>query len=412
MGLHSADGIPSQKPSGFSPCGVVTSLLKLLSISLLSAVCLLPAGLSAPARADSPTPDPPQSILVVPPHAPGFAPIPGLTGQYGDFRGRFEALTDPKIIPAAQLTELGDDEEVLGLTLNGASRAYPARFIAWHHIVNDVLGGKPVAVTYCSVCNSGVAYDPVVGGKRRLFNVFGLFRGVMAMIDPSTQTVWSHLAGEALLGPDRGKTLTALPMVNTTWGEWKRLHPESTTPAWDTHYRHYYSQIIVSGQDYLPSMFRPTLEGLRDDRLAPYALVLAVRVGEGARAYPYAALAKAADVVQETVGGTPLVAFYTPKPQTGAAFDRRLDGQTLDFTRTPDAPGRFTDKQTHTQWTVEGRGLAGPLAGKQLTRLFSLQSEWYGWSAYFPQTTVYTEPSQAAPALLEITPTGTTAPSP
>lgn len=69
----------------------------------------------------------------MPPHAPGFAPIPGLTGQYGDFRGMFEALTDPKSIPAAQLTELGDDEEVLGLTVNGASRAYPARYIAWHH---------------------------------------------------------------------------------------------------------------------------------------------------------------------------------------------------------------------------------------------------------------------------------------
>jgi len=357
-------------------------------------VCLLLAGPIGLVRADpspsnQPQPDPPQSVLVVPPPAPGFAPIPGLTGQYGDFRGMFEALTDPKSIPAAQLTELGDDEEVLGLTVNGASRAYPARFIAWHHIVNDVLGGKPVAVTYCSVCNSGVAYDPVVDGKRRLFNVFGLYRGVMAMIDPSTETVWSHLVGEALLGPDKGKTLAALPVVNTTWGEWKRLHPDTTTPAWDARYRRYYSEKVVSGRDYLPPMFRPTLQGLSDDRLAPNALVLAVRVEGQARAYPYATLARATDVVQETVGTTPLVAFYTPQPQTGAAFDRRLDGRTLDFTRIPDVPSLFTDKQTHSQWTVEGRGVAGPLAGKQLTRLVSLQAEWYGWSAYFPQTTVY-----------------------
>lgn len=96
-------------------------------------ICLLWAGSVTLVRADSSPSDPPQSILVVPPHAPGFAPIPGLTGQYGDFRGMFEALTDPKSIPAAQLTELGDDEEVLGLTVNGASRAYPARYIAWHH---------------------------------------------------------------------------------------------------------------------------------------------------------------------------------------------------------------------------------------------------------------------------------------
>ncbi len=355
-------------------------------------VCLLLVGLVPLVRADPAPLDTPQSILVVPPHAPGFAPIPGLTGQYGDFRGMFEALTGPTIIPAAQLTELGDDEEVLGLTLNGVSRAYPARFIAWHHIVNDTLGGKPVTVTYCSVCNSGVAYDPVLDGKRRLFNVFGLFRGVMAMIDPSTETVWSHLVGEGLLGPDKGRTLTALPVVNTTWGEWKRLHPETTTPAWDARYRRYYSHKVISGQDYLPPMFAPTLSGLRDDRLAPSALVLAVRVEGQARAYPYAALAGASDVVQETVGHTPLVAFYTPHPQTGAAFDRRLDDRTLDFTRVPSAASLFTDRQTQSQWTVEGRGVAGPLAGRQLTRLVSLQAEWYGWSAYFPQTTVYALP--------------------
>jgi len=369
-----------------------------LQSKLLLMVCLLSVGATTLVQADPTQPDPPQSILVVPPHAPGFAPIPGLTGQYGDFRGMFEALTDPKSVPAAQLTELGDDEEVLGLTVNGTSRAYPARFIAWHHIVNDVLGGKPVAVTYCSVCNSGVAYDPVLDGRRRLFNVFGLFRGVMAMIDPSTETVWSHLAGEALLGPDKGRTLPVLPVVNTTWGEWKRLHPDTTTPVWDARYRRYYSAKVVSGQDYLPPTFRPTLSGLRDDRLAPNALVLAVRVEGQARAYPYATLAKAADVVQETVGSTPLVALYTPQPQTGAAFDRRLDGRMLDFTRVPAGPSLFTDKQTHSQWTVEGRGVAGPLAGKQITRLISLQSEWYGWSAYFPQTTVYVAPAEAVPA--------------
>ena len=368
------------------------SRIKLSRINLFLIASLLLAGPITLARADPAPPDAPQSVLVVPPHAPGFAPIPGLTGQYGDFRGVFEALTDPKIIPAAQLTELGDDEEVLGLTVSGASRAYPARFIAWHHIVNDVLGGKPVAVTYCSVCNSGVAYDSTLDGKRRLFNVFGLFRGVMAMIDPGTETIWSHLVGEGLLGPDKGKKLLALPVVNTTWGEWKRLHPDTTTPLWDERYRRYYSQKVVSGQDFLPPMFRSTLQGLKDERLAPNALVLAVRVEGLARAYPYSLLAKAPDLVQETVGSTPLVAFYTPQPQTSAAFDRRLDGRTLDFARVPDTPGLFTDKQTHSQWTVEGRGVAGPLTGKQLTRLFSLQAEWYGWSAYFPQTTIYAAP--------------------
>lgn len=329
----------------------------------------------------------------VPSTPPGFKPIVGLTEQYGDFRGQFQALSDPKVIPAARLTELDDDEEVLGLTLNGQSRAYPARFIAWHHIVNDTLGGRPVAVTYCSVCNTGVAYDPVVDGRRRLFNVFGLYRGVMAMYDPSNDTVWSHIAGEALLGPDKGKTLTALPVINTTWGAWKRLHPDTTTPAWDTPFRRYYGQRIVSGHAGLPPMFPATLQGLRDDRLTPNALVLGVRVDGQIRAYPFDALDKANGVVQETLGKTPIVALYAADTRTGAAFDRRLDGKTLDFTRASDMPGQFLDRDTQSHWTVEGHCVAGTLVGKQLTRVFSLQAEWYGWSAYFPQTTVYSASS-------------------
>ncbi len=304
----------------------------------------------------------------------------------------FTALTDPKTIPAAQLTQLGDDEEVLGLTLNGQSRAYPARFIAWHHIINDTLGGKPVVITYCSVCNTGVGYDPVVGGKRRLFQVFGLYRGVMAMVDPSTNTVWSHIAGEALQGPDKGKTLTALPVVNTTWGAWKALHPDTTTPDWDTPYSQYYQDKIVSGQGGLPPMFPATIKGLRDDRLPQNTLLLAVRVEGQPRVYPYDTLAKAPDVAEETLGQTPVVALYVAETHTGAAYDRRLEGKTLDFTRATDKPGLFLDKQTGSQWTIEGKCIGGAMVGKQLTHVFSLQSRWYGWSAYFPQTTIYTLP--------------------
>ena len=346
-----------------------------------------------------PVPAPAFIAPALPPQAaapPGFQPIRGLTGQYGDFRGMFQSLTDPKIISGSQLTELADDEEVLGLSLSGQSRAYPSRFIAWHHIINDTLGGRPVLVTYCSVCNTGIAYDPKVSGTRRLFGVFGIYRGVMAMYDVGNNTVWSHIAGEALLGPDKGKSLAGLPVVNTTWGDWKRLHPKTTTPAWDTPYRRYYRGRVVSGQNSLPAMFPATLRGLRDSRLAPNDLVLAVRVEGKPRAYPFDVLEKSSDVVQETLGATPIVALYAPNTKTATAFDRRLDGMTLDFTRATGKPGQFLDRGTGSQWSIEGQCVAGPLSGKQLTRVFSLQSEWYGWSAYFPNTTLYAASATAA----------------
>jgi len=246
-----------------------------------------------------------------------------------------------------------------------------------------------VLVTYCSVCNSGVAFDPEWDGKRHLFDVFGLYRGVMAMYDKSNNTIYAHIAGEAVFGPDKGKSLEAFPVVNVTWGEWKKLHPQTTTPIWDAAYRKYYQERVVSGMAYMPPGFAETIKGLRDDRLASNALVLSVRIDGKARVYPYDTLEKAADVVQETVAGTPIVCFYTPSPQTGAAFDRRLDGATLDFTRNPDDTTLFQDKGTHSNWTIEGACVSGTMQGKQLTRVYSLQAQWYGWSAYFPESTIY-----------------------
>ena len=326
-----------------------------------------------------------------------YPPIPGLTDHYGDFRGQFEALTDPKIIPASQLTQLDDTEEVLGVTINGQSRAYPLRFIAWHHIVNDTLGGEPIAVTYCSVCNSGVVYNPIVDGKRRLFNVFGLYRGVMAMWDPSNSTVWSHLSGQALLGPDKGQSLSTHPVINTSWGEWKRLHPSTTTPSWDTGFQQYYGDRIVSGEHSMPSEFPATLRGLRDDRLNPFTLVEGVRIGALVRAYPYDALDAAGGVAQEMLGSHSVVVLYDSSQKTAAAFDPRIGSKTLEFSRAPIRLNAFLDTDTDSEWNVEGLCTSGKYAGTQLTRLSSEQSKWYGWSAYYPQTTVFTWPPAPRP---------------
>jgi hypothetical protein len=323
----------------------------------------------------------------------GFPVIPGLTGQYGDYRGKFQTLTDPKVVPMDELTGIDDDDEVLGLTLGGESRAYPARFISWHHIVNDMLGGKPVCITYCIVCNSGIAYDPLINGSRHLFDVFGIYRGVMAMVDPTTNTVWAHLTGMGLAGPDTGKTLRPIPIVNTTWGEWKRLHPHSTTPAWDEQFRKYYGRKVVSGLGRVPKDFLSTLQGVVNTEMFArvYAndVVLAVRVNDKPRAYPFKTLAEAPGVVQEALGDTPVAVFYDAATKTGAAFDRRLDGEVLEFHRLPGSASLFEDSGTCSQWTIEGTAVAGQLAGRSLERLTYLQAEWYGWTAYFPETTIY-----------------------
>ena len=314
--------------------------------------------------------------------------------QFLDCRGMFEALTDPKLVGAAKLTELSDDEEVLGLSVDGVHRAYPTRFIAWHHIVNDVINGQPVAVSYCMICNTGIAFDASVKNERYLFNVFGLYRGVLAMYSrdkSGKDTVWTHMDGVAVSGPEKGKELKAIPVINTTWGEWKRLHPDTTTPSWDTGFdKRTYQERIDSGKQAIPGMFWQTMKGLKDDRLPLNTLVLALRVDDQQRAYPYAELKTAAGVVQEVVGKTAVTVFFVEKTSTPAAFDSNLDGKLLEFVRHPTDASLFVERASDSHFTVEGVCVEGKLKGRQLTRLNFLQSRWYGWSALFPQTTIFT----------------------
>lgn len=313
--------------------------------------------------------------------------------QFLDCRGMFEALTDPEIINGAKLTELADDEEVLGLSVGGVHRAYPARFIAWHHIVNDVINGQAVAVSYCNICNTGIAFDASVNNERYLFNVFGLYRGVLAMYSRDKNgkdTVWTHMDGLAVFGPEKGQELKPIPVINTTWAEWKKLHPDTTTPSWDTGFdKSTYQERIDSGKQAIPGMFWQTMKGLNDDRLPLNTLVLALRVGDQQRAYPYGELKAASGVVQETVGQTAVTVLFVEKTSTPAAFDSHLDGKLLEFVRHPVDATLFVERTSDSHFTVEGVCVAGKLKGRRLTPLNYLQSRWYGWSALFPRTSIF-----------------------
>ena len=142
----------------------------------------------------------------------------------------FHAITAPKMVRAAEADFLIDQEYVLGTTENGESRAYPTRFVSWHHIVNDRIGkqewGGPrfITITYCIVCNSGIRFDtPLLHDKPLKFDFYGLYNGVMTMYDTATRSVWLQVSGRAVKGPLQHSTLKTGALLDTTWGQWKRL---------------------------------------------------------------------------------------------------------------------------------------------------------------------------------------------
>jgi hypothetical protein len=195
----------------------------------------------------------------------------------------FHAANFPKMVKASAAKFLIEDEYVLGITDHGESRAYPTRFVSWHHIINDKIGkgeGAFVTVTYCIVCNSGIRFEtPRINHGPLQFDFYGLYNGVMTMYDKATESVWLQVEGRAVKGPLLGATLKQGPILDTTWGQWKRLHPDTLVMAPDPHCNADYEprgSVMVRGYTSFPApYFRPTLTH-RDSRLGMFESVLAV----------------------------------------------------------------------------------------------------------------------------------------
>jgi hypothetical protein len=331
----------------------------------------------------------------------------------------FRAANNPAMVPAAKAGFLIGDEYVLGTTVNGESRAYPIRFVWWHHVVNDS-AGKPSAggksyftVTYCIVCNTGMMFDSTVNGQPLRFDFYGLYNGVMTMYDKQTQSVWVQVQGKAVKGALTGAILKQGALLSTTWKRWKQLHPDTLVMAPDPAYKKYYDPkgtIVERGFDRFPDPHFKSSLTRRDLRLPIHEMVMAVSVPQVSpnvnshssdvesgsqsalyRAYPLKEFKGASGVINDSVGVPSVAVMYEAASDTCSAVYREIDGKslTMEFREYPADKRGFYDKETGTRWSLEGLGLEGALAGKRLPRVNGTISEWYGWAAYFPQTSVF-----------------------
>ncbi len=327
----------------------------------------------------------------------------------------FVSLDSPRMVGALQADFLSDAEYVLGISENGESRAYPMRFLAFHHVVNDEIGtlrrGKiPVAITFCSNCNTGIRYDPRVGGITLKFDFCGAYNGIATLYERRTQGVFLIGEGRIVTGPLTGTRLNTGPLLDTTWGAWKKLHPDTLVMSEDMAFKKFYGSSNVEGKRHeggsVYSFFGATVTR-GDKRLPPFDLVLAVTLNPKKepkreykgrqsetplyRAYPIQALVQAGGVVNDILGEEPVGVLLDARTQTAAAFSRRVGSQTLTLEARGQAGGTaaFYDRETGTRWNLEGKGENGPLKGKGLQRLDYHLSQWYGWAASFPNTSIY-----------------------
>jgi hypothetical protein len=254
--------------------------------------------------------------------------------------------------------------------------------------VNDTLNGEPVLISFCPLCYSGIVFSRHLDDEVLAFgNTSALYESDMVMLDYQTGSYWWQVAGQAIVGPLTGKTLTVLPSTTTSWGEWRRLHPASLVLSRDTGYsRNYdrdpfigYADVVNSGR-----FAFPVSEAGKDQRLPPGTQVLAVKVGGDARAYPVTEVGRAA--IMDTINDQQIVVFVDAVGPTGAAYVPLAEGKALTFEI---RNATFIDRETGSEWDLAGRAINGPLVGSQLTPLPSRTAFWFSIIAAEPMIIVY-----------------------
>lgn len=230
------------------------------------------------------------------------------------------AILKPVFIPSSEATFLTEEDRVLGISQEREAKAYPIKILNWHEIVNDLIGGRPVVVTYCPLCGTGIAFSGHVGGRVHTFGVSGLlYQSDLLMYDHQTQSLWSQLSMEAIAGPMTGTRLTHLFLAHTTWGEWKAEHPTTLVLSLKTgHMRNYDRDPYLGYAQRADLMFHP-------NRVSPIfhpkEWVLGIDVKGVSKAYALADLRKVTGEVRDLVNGKAVRIHFNPRAQSAYVTD-------------------------------------------------------------------------------------------
>jgi hypothetical protein len=298
-------------------------------------------------------------------------------------------LDHPRVVSAREAGWLKDGHVVFGIESNGEARAYPRRILAWHELARDRVGGVELTIVYCTLCGTVIPYASVAGGRLHTLGTSGLlYRSNKLMYDRETSSLWSTVEGRPVLGPlaDTGVELTPLPVVTTTWKEWRTLHPDTTVLSRDTGHDRDYSE-GAAYRDYFATDRLMFGVPLSDDRLRNKDEVLAALLPPaGAPEAERRPLALSVEFLRRhpvhrlAFEGHALVALTTP-----AGANRLYDAGGVTFVRW--RPDGTVEDGAGRPWRVGEDSLrlvADPAQARP--RIAARRAFWFGWHAQFPQT--------------------------
>ena len=311
-------------------------------------------------------------------------------------------IDQPQFITVEEADEwIEPVEPVIQVSINKEVKAYPLQILTWHEIVNDTVGGIPVVVTFCPLCNTAIAFERTLQGQVLDFGTTGRLRfSNLIMYDRQTETWWQQATGEGIVGELTGRQLEFVPAALISWDEFKNTNPEGMVLSRNTGHNRAYGQNPYVGYDDInnpPFLYiGPETPG----ELPATARILALDLNDDVVAYPYQLLADL-NVVNDNVGDEEIAVFWAPGTASAldtqnisdgqdvgsaVAFSRRLNDRVLTFRFDGE---NIIDNETESIWNILGRAVAGPLSSEQLTEIVSVNHFWFSWAAFKPETRIY-----------------------
>ena len=243
----------------------------------------------------------------------------------GPPRDAIPALTNPRFTGPAR-AGLAPADRVIGLVVGDTARAYPVRSLNWHELVNDVVGGIPVAITYCPLCASGAAFDRRSGSEALTFGVSGLlYNSNMLLFDRQSESLWSQMAMRAVAGPRTGARLRSLPVYHGTWAAWRARHPETEVLSFETGHARDYTRDPYAGYETSSRLYFPIDH--ESELLPRKTLVFGVAHAGVTRAYPLPALALRKEAIADRFGTEVVRIHYDA--HSGSARAIAADGKEI-----------------------------------------------------------------------------------
>jgi hypothetical protein len=313
-----------------------------------------------------------------------LAAVSAILTNVNIFEKMFHPYDAPSFTEAAKAAVDADDK-VLAVKVGQEARAYPIRTMGYHHIVNDTVGGMPIAVTYCTLCHTGLVWSRVVKGKVLRFRLAGINNGNALLRDEQSGSIWQQSTGEAIFGPLRGTQLKVVRSDELSFALWRSEQPQGQVLSPDLTY---VSEYDPKDWESHVARTRAVVDTTKSG-IAPHQLMVGISVAGENKAYPIEAIL-AAKLIQDRVGGLPVLVLVGPDGASVRVFEAAVKGRGGALTFAAGSGDEvMSDAQTGSTWNFQGCAVKGELAGRCLEEIDSHKDYWFDWMNHHPESGVF-----------------------